>query len=685
MPNQKSGKLLQGPGRHDTTRDTGRTSDSGEELPESKHDVDKRKPRSSKDEPYVASTPNPTAPPNPTALFPRYSEQQQRLPPIVHDFLAKVPRYDFISCMNYIQGHLEGLLKPHHPPLYLEEAVNALARKDRDTAFNWIEKAVIIKDVSNPKMKTSRDRFIYFEKLEKKDSVATERFEKLLKAEYGRCLATASTKSARKESFSSETEPLHYTVRKAPGRTIPNVENATQRGPQDGSVPRSQTDEYSTNNRHTRSFIPHVSQEGTGVNPRGSGDLGQYGDVPVETPTRREQQNQPNMSGRHSGTTYGQTRQYQTMQGRTAQYQYGNPKDFWPSTGGPQNSPAPMLPDSGIHSQAFSGQRGPRETFSVNQAGRTQLVQRDTQRRQSFSHESSRHVNATPTHSSLSNRVDTLRINDDVRSTEQKQNRHAAGNSPLSESLPVEPQRLQDPQAPARSRGSTTQDQETPFSIHTSVLGEINHIEIQTSKASADDELDERYKSRKPRQAGQFFVVGRVLSIVTHSDYTADPSKFRASNEKWLTRWNNRWGYIFSHVQRYIVIRQGHGHCWALPINTYEGYATTKSGLSWDDIQAHAIAHSTGDEPALVTGERNLSKKPIAIDCIDNHRLHYASRLNFAKVATIEHNVRAMEIGMIAAESRAHLIAYFKMEYEKEYRDHKSQKERRDQKGQQRS
>lgn len=204
----------------------------------------------------------------------------------------------------------------------------------------------------------------------------------------------------------------------------------------------------------------------------------------------------------------------------------------------------------------------------------------------------------------------------------------------------------------------------------TSDLSEVDQVCRRSSMEFIDEQLDERHKFRPPRQAEQFFKVGRVLSVVIHSDYTADPRKFRASKEKWLTPRNNKSGYIFSHVQRYIVIKTGHGFCWALPINTYEGLATTKRGLTLDEIQAHAIVYSTDHKPSLVMGERTLSKRSIAIDCIDNHRLHYASRLNFAKVVTIEHNMWAMEIGMVAAESRADLMAYFKMERKKRYKEY---------------
>jgi hypothetical protein len=165
---------------------------------------------------------------------------------------------------------------------------------------------------------------------------------------------------------------------------------------------------------------------------------------------------------------------------------------------------------------------------------------------------------------------------------------------------------------------------------------------------------------------------------VKHEDFVGDPKRFRKDKEKWLTPARSGFGYIYSHVQRYTVVKEGWGFCWAVPINTYGGLATTKPGLSRKEVDAHAIAYSTEDEPEYVRGERNLPKLPIAIRCTDDHTLHRASRLNFAKVRTIEHNVRAMGIGTVAPESRQHLSEYWRMEFDQVYNVRKKDKDQKD-------
>lgn len=74
--------------------------------------------------------------------------------------------------------------------------------------------------------------------------------------------------------------------------------------------------------------------------------------------------------------------------------------------------------------------------------------------------------------------------------------------------------------------------------------------------------------------------------------------------------------------------------------------------------QDHAIIHTS--QPKYVEGEPDLTKLPILVEPINSqHRLDPASRLNYAKVYTIEFNVKVWFIGKIAKDSEWKVVAAY--------------------------
>ncbi|KAL3424947.1 hypothetical protein PVAG01_04228 [Phlyctema vagabunda] len=83
------------------------------------------------------------------------------------------------------------------------------------------------------------------------------------------------------------------------------------------------------------------------------------------------------------------------------------------------------------------------------------------------------------------------------------------------------------------------------------------------------------------------------------------------------------------------------------PILTYGGRATNKSGVHASD---HALIYSSSKAPRLQRGEV-LEKRPIRVKTkSDNHKLDPNSRLNYAKLYTVEHNVKVVFIGAVMDE-----------------------------------
>jgi hypothetical protein len=93
------------------------------------------------------------------------------------------------------------------------------------------------------------------------------------------------------------------------------------------------------------------------------------------------------------------------------------------------------------------------------------------------------------------------------------------------------------------------------------------------------------------------------------------------------------------------------------PILTYHHQGTTKSGLNRDD---HAIIYAGDQPPSEVNAAEYLSKEPIQmIPKTARDKLDPTSRINYAKIYTVEHNVKVCFIGHIAPSSEKQLMVDF--------------------------
>lgn len=67
--------------------------------------------------------------------------------------------------------------------------------------------------------------------------------------------------------------------------------------------------------------------------------------------------------------------------------------------------------------------------------------------------------------------------------------------------------------------------------------------------------------------------------------------------------------------------------------------------------------------PARLASETGMTKQPICIDPGGpNQKLHQMTCINFAKMYTVEHNVKVKNIGKVAASSMYFLVGYFNRE-----------------------
>jgi hypothetical protein len=177
---------------------------------------------------------------------------------------------------------------------------------------------------------------------------------------------------------------------------------------------------------------------------------------------------------------------------------------------------------------------------------------------------------------------------------------------------------------------------------------------IETQSGNAE-KLDSSFFIR----SRSFFSVGRVFKVLW-----AEPAGGNATVITNNTFQNHLGERVHSKVRWFVVIREGSYYCGALPIATYGGRGVAKPGVVKSE---HGIIY-TGrsiprpDETELPTrpNEQGMRSEPIQVDPdspID--RLDPKSRINFAAVSTVHHNIKAKSMGMVNRNSIRILLQHF--------------------------
>jgi len=72
----------------------------------------------------------------------------------------------------------------------------------------------------------------------------------------------------------------------------------------------------------------------------------------------------------------------------------------------------------------------------------------------------------------------------------------------------------------------------------------------------------------------------------------------------------------------------------------------------------HAIIYTKDRPPTLLQGEMDLDKDPIEVEPkTPRDTLEVGSRINYAKIYTVEHNVKVHFVGRIAPDSQRRFIS----------------------------
>jgi hypothetical protein len=176
------------------------------------------------------------------------------------------------------------------------------------------------------------------------------------------------------------------------------------------------------------------------------------------------------------------------------------------------------------------------------------------------------------------------------------------------------------------------------------------------------EELDPTYYVRD----NSFFSPGRVLSIIlTESAGAQAKSKitdYTTSSSINEVRFKNN--FVYTTVRRFVVVRQKREYCFACPIFTYSGRATTKHGVRAEE---HGIIYTSGKTAQLLPGEVGIRKASLSVEMAKNvPPLDKASRIYYGIHHPIQYNVKVKEIGYIPKKQIPVLIGQWKEEDDKD-------------------
>jgi Family of unknown function (DUF6590) len=163
---------------------------------------------------------------------------------------------------------------------------------------------------------------------------------------------------------------------------------------------------------------------------------------------------------------------------------------------------------------------------------------------------------------------------------------------------------------------------------------------------------------------GSEYRVGTIFKILW-----AEPAGVNGSEISLNMMASTKYGESFVHkIRRFVVVKTFNGHCLCLAILTYAGQGYSKAGASADH---HAALYSGDDGPYLLEREVGLtSRKPLKINLTSpSEKLDPLSRVNYAKVYTIEYNVKAFIIGRVAPKFRHQLLADLQNVLSMDFRD----------------
>ncbi|KAK3115373.1 hypothetical protein LTR53_005364 [Teratosphaeriaceae sp. CCFEE 6253] len=255
-------------------------------------------------------------------------------------------------------------------------------------------------------------------------------------------------------------------------------------------------------------------------------------------------------------------------------------------------------------------------------------------------------------------------------------------NTPQPPPQPPQPQPLQSASGPVRANVSVVNGVRTvvaqdPNSRVTVAIG-TGPPELITDPAVLSDgikatralygtpgNVEELYSNfRKKKQ--NFFIFGRVFLILWSEPagenitavHSVLPDDRSAAGKSGIIPGRYSGERIYSKVRRFVVVRAGTDYCTALPVMSYGYQGVSKRSVN---VGEHGIIYTGSTVPDLSPAEsamRGGSMRSTAIRVVPDTKgetLDALSRLDYAKVHTIHHNLKVAAFGNVHPDSMAAL------------------------------
>ncbi|OAA56974.1 hypothetical protein SPI_07355 [Niveomyces insectorum RCEF 264] len=165
------------------------------------------------------------------------------------------------------------------------------------------------------------------------------------------------------------------------------------------------------------------------------------------------------------------------------------------------------------------------------------------------------------------------------------------------------------------------------------------HTERPSHASSRREDSRNSSSTFKVHRSNEFWV-GRVLKVdwpEPHGSTLDNNTLFSARRDDFFTK-----------RRRFIIAKYFDGHCHCVPILTYGNQGIKKNGVK---PEHHGIVHSSDVEPKPLDREPPMGFAPI--EMVPNtmmERLRVESRVNYAKIYTVEHNIPVCFVGYIVPE-----------------------------------
>jgi hypothetical protein len=174
------------------------------------------------------------------------------------------------------------------------------------------------------------------------------------------------------------------------------------------------------------------------------------------------------------------------------------------------------------------------------------------------------------------------------------------------------------------------------------------------------ERVDRSYFVRQKPTA--FFHEGRVLAVIMNETAGANATEritdYNSSSSINCVKYEDN--FVYTNVRRFVVVRAKREFCYACPIFTYSGKATTKRGVRASE---HGIIYSEGCQPQLLPGEVGITKPSIAVKMArDAQTLQIASRVYYGIIHPIQYNVKVKDIGEVPKDQIPFLIGNWQAE-----------------------